>query len=58
MSISFDAGYDWVISVSKSGGKSIAEIEQHIQEAKDFDDYTDFDRGAEEAVKELEKGQK
>lgn len=37
---------------------NIDELEHHIQHSKDFDQYDDFDRGAEQAIRDHEESQK
>jgi hypothetical protein len=46
----FWEGYNWVLDELGAQRLTIEEIEDNIRMAKDLDFYTDFDRGAEQAL--------
>lgn len=43
----FERGADHARDCIRAGTKEVDELLQKIKEAKEFDDYNDFDRGAE-----------
>jgi hypothetical protein len=47
----FERGYAWAMNGLMEGSVTPPEIEANVEKARDFNDYDDFDRGAEQALK-------
>jgi hypothetical protein len=53
--VAYQRGYAYAAALVLKNPKSLESVEAHVDTARTFGDHSDFDRGAEDAIRDFEE---